>query len=351
MDGVAGSEVGVLSQLNSNTGFRTNVGFVNLGGSGSVVRVRLFDGQGVALGSEIAEPVGPGEWRQVNRVFRIANAGDCTGCYAMIDLAGGGDGPVWAYASVVDNGSGDPTTIPMEKVSQQAVGSDVLVAGIAETAGAAGTRWKSDVAALNLSGSAVEGTVEYRHGSGVARSDLLIGDGELLLWENVASLLGAPDSAGAVAITADGPLVVTARTFNDADAGTFGQFIPGLGPSASVGPGSPAVLPQIKRNDDFRTNVGFTNYSDVPCDVTVRLVDASGQQLGSSVMVSDIPPGGWKQQNRIFREAGVSECELGYAAISVETEGCGVWAYASVVDNGSGDPTTIPATVLFHIVP
>jgi hypothetical protein len=68
-------------------------------------------------------------------------------------------------------------------------------------------------------------------------------------------------------------------------------------------------------------------------------------------MVSNIPPGGWAQQNRIFREAGVDECELGYAAISVETEGCGVWAYASVVDNGSGDPTTIPTTVLFHVVP
>jgi hypothetical protein len=97
--------------------------------------------------------------------------------------------------------------------------------------------------------------------------------------------------------------------------------------------------------------VGFTNYGATSCDVVVTLLDADGQQLGSPVMVSDIPAGGWKQQNRIFREAGVSECELGYAEISVETEGCGVWAYASVVDNGSGDPTTIPATVLFHIVP
>jgi len=258
---------------------------------------------------------------------------------------------VWAYASVVDNGSGDPTTIPMEKLGSVDEDADLLVAGIAETAGAAGTRWKSNVAALNLSGGMVAGMAEYRHGGGTAEADFELADGELLEWENIAAMLGASDSAGAVSVTADGPLVVTARTFNDAEAGTFGQFLPGLGLSASFGLGSPAVLPQIKRTDDFRTNVGFTNYSDAACDVRVSLHGSDGAQLGSDVVVTDIPPGGWKQQNRIFREAGVAECEVGYASVAVETEGCAVWAYASVVDNGSGDPTTVPVTVLFHIVP
>ncbi len=349
-DGIAGSEIGVLSQLHSNSGFRTNIGFVNFGASGVTAGVRLFDGDGTFLGSELGEQVPAGGWHQVNRVFREADAGACTGCYALVEILDG-EGPIWSYASVVDNGSGDPTTIPMEIMGSDDAEADLLVAGIAETAGAAGTRWKSNVAALNLSGDSVVGTVEYRYSGGVADADFELGDGELLEWENIAALLGAPDTAGAVAVTADGPLVVTARTFNDAATGSFGQFIPGLGISAWVDRNSPAVLTQIKRTDDFRTNVGFTNYSDAACDVEITLHGADGAQLGSPVTVTDIPPGGWKQQNRIFREAGVAECEVGYAFVGVLTEGCGVWAYASVVDNGSGDPTTIPVTVLFHIVP
>jgi hypothetical protein len=204
---------------------------------------------------------------------------------------------------------------------------------------------------LNLSGSDVTGTVEYRHSGGTAEAEFELDDSALIEWESVAELLGAPDSAGAVYITADEPLVVTARTFNDADAGTFGQFLPGLGTAASFWAETPAVLTQIKRTDDFRTNVGFTNYGQVACDVEVTLYGSDGTQLGSPVMVTDIPPGGWKQQNRIFREAGVDECQVGWASLSVENQACGVWAYASVVDNGSGDPTTIPVTILFDTFP
>jgi hypothetical protein len=32
---------------------------------------------------------------------------------------------------------------------------------------------------------------------------------------------------------------------------------------------------------------------------------------------------------------------IGYATIEVRTAGGMVWAYGSVVDNGTGDPTTI----------
>jgi hypothetical protein len=349
-DGVSGTDVGALSQLTSNAGFRTNIGFVNFGDSGTIVRVRLFDGDGNPVGSDLGEIVGAGEWWQVNRVFREANAGNCTGCYALVDLIDGDDGPVWAYASVVDNGSGDPTTIPMEIVGSNE-DEELLVAGIAETGGAAGTRWKSNLAALNLSGTAVTGTVEYRHSGGTIETEFDLDDSELIEWENIAELLGAPNSAGAVFVASDEPLIVTARTFNDADTGTFGQFLPGLRVVASFWANSLAVLTQIKRTDDFRTNVGFTNYGQVACDVEVTLYGPDGAQLGSPVMVTDIPPGGWKQQNRIFREAGVAECQVGWASLSVESQDCGVWAYASVVDNRSGDPTTIPVTIPFDTFP
>ena len=102
------------------------------------------------------------------------------------------------------------------------------------------------------------------------------------------------------------------------------------------------MLSQIKRTDDFRTNVGFINFSSLPCSVRIELFGADGAQLGADVVVDGIPAGGWKQRNRIFQAAGVDECPIGYAVVTALTPGCEVWGYASVVDNGSGDPTTVP---------
>ncbi len=341
-DGLLAGQTAALSQLRSSSDFRTNVGFVNFGGDTAVVQTRLHDGNGQPVaGGPLTDSVPPWGWHQRNRAF---GSTVCEGCYATVSLAGG-EGPIWAYASVVDNHSGDPTTVPMEIVSVLHDGGELLVAGVAEISGAAGTDWKSNVAALNRSGRHVDGTLFYRHADGVASTAVSLADGELVEWENVAALLGVPDSSGAAAVAADGPLVVTARTFNATADGTYGQFLPGLGSAAAVAPGGVGVLSQIKRTADFRTNIGFTNFSADACDVRIRLFGADGTQKGEEILVQDVPAGGWKQQGQVFRTAGVAECPIGYAVVTADTPGCELWSYASVVDNDSGDPTTIPVTV------
>jgi len=344
-EGLVGDSVAVLSQLDSGSSFRTNVGFVDLGGSGAVVRIRLFDGDGETVGSELAETIPDGGWFQVNRVFRAANVGACSGCYALIDLAGG-EGPVWAYASVVDNSSGDPTTIPEVLTDGVTTAGDerYLVAGVASTDGANQTKWKSNLALLNLSGQGVTADLTYRRSGGSEASSVILGDGELHEFANIAAdLFGAPDSSGAVDVETDGPLVVTARTFNDSPDGTFGQFLPGLGVSAALTPGDDGYLSQLKSNDEFRTNIGFSNYGASTCNVRVFLHDDQGIQKGQ--FYSSVPAGGWSQVNRVFEASGVGPCPLGYAIVKVLTGGCKVWAYASIVDNGSGDPTTVPVVI------
>jgi hypothetical protein len=345
-DGITGDQVATLSQLRSDADFRTNIGFVNFGEEDELARIRLFDGAGAQVGAALNESVPAGGWFQVNRVFSAAGAGDCGGCYALVDLAEGGGGPLWAYASVVDNSSGDPTTVPtLIRPSVKQGPYDYLVAGVAQLAGAAGTNWKSNVAALNLSGSASQATLEYRWSGGTVQEEFELENGELIEWENLAALLGAPDSAGAVGIASERPLVVTARTFNDVPGGTFGQFLPGLEVDHAIGEGRPGVVSQIKRSEAYRTNIGFTNYGEQPCAARIRLFGGDGTQQGSEVIVTDVPAGGWKQQNRVFQEAGVSGCPICYAVVEVVTAGCEMWAYGSVVDNGTGDPTTIPVAV------
>ncbi len=344
-EGFAGDAVAVLSQLDSGSGFRTNIGFIDLGGDGAVVRIRLFDGGGETVGSQLAEIIPPGGWVQVNRVFRAADAGPCSGCYALVDLAGG-DGPVWAYASVVDNSSGDPTTIPESLAEGAATAGDerTMTAGIAETDGANETKWKSNLALLNLSGQGVTADLTYRHGDGAGAATVTLADGELREFANIAAdLFGAPGSSGAVDVEADGPLVVTARTFNDSPDGTFGQFLPGLAVSAALSPGDEGYLSQLKSTEDFRTNIGFTNYGASECNVRVSLHDGRGVQVGQ--FHASVPAAGWSQVNRVFEASGAGACPIGYAVVKVLTGGCRVWAYASIVDNGSGDPTTVPVVI------
>ncbi len=191
--GIAAGAEATLSQLSSSSEVRTNIGFVDLGGTGAMARIRLFDGSGAAVGSELGEIIPAGGWSQRNRVFHAAIAGDCMGCYAVVDIVGNG-GPIWAYASVVDAASGDPTTIPMERIDTVPVAGDerYLVAGVASTDGANQTRWKSNLALLNLSGQGVTADLTYRHSGGSEVSSVTLGDGELHEFANIAAdLFGA----------------------------------------------------------------------------------------------------------------------------------------------------------------
>ena len=330
----------VLAPLASNDSFRTNIGFVNPSGETRVGLATLFGPDGVQRGSQLHASVEGGRWVQVNRVFEQASAGACDGCYAVAEVLDGGG--LWAYASVVDNGSGDPTTIPQVFLEDAGGGGRWLIAGIADVAGVNNTRWKSTLSLVNHGGQAVDARVDYRSSSGRSGIDVVFERDGMLAWPSVVvDLFDLPSTAGVVEISSAARPVATARTYNDAPAGTFGQFLPAVEEADAIGMGQIGVLTQVRRSSTFRTNVGFVNFADVPCEVVIRLNDASGRPLGNTV-VFVVPGGSWAQQDRVFQAAGVSSCPLGYAEIEVVGTSCKVWAYASVVDNDSGDPTTIP---------
>jgi hypothetical protein len=218
-----------------------------------------------------------------------------------------------------------------------------LTAGIARTAGAAGTNWRSKVALLNRSGGVASTTVSYVRESSTVSTSVNLVDGELVAWDNVLEDLFdlSGDSSGALKVESDRELVVTARTYNLTDQGTFGQFLPGVISSEALGRGRIGVLTQLTKNSSFRTNIGFVNLSLVPCQVQVRLHDALGARIGS-VRTIDVGPMGFNQESNIFGKAGAGSHANAYARFEVLTAGCQVWGYASVIDETSGDATTIP---------
>jgi hypothetical protein len=236
----------------------------------------------------------------------------------------------------------------------QPVERSYLTAGMAHAPGANDSQWRSKLAVLNATGAAatadgmgrpVEVTLTYRYGSEVATETITLAAGELRAWDDVAlELFGiADDSAGSVQVTADAPVVVTARTYNMGDVGTFGQFLPGVEMNETMTSGQTGVLSNLSNTDRFRTNIGFINLGEAQVQVRITLYDATGQMLGTRNL--NIPPGAWRQQNDIFGAVGAGMMDNAYAEAEVVTNGGKVWGYASVVDDPPGDPTTIPIAI------
>ena len=135
-----------------------------------------------------------------------------------------------------------------------------LVAGVADTAGAAGSRWKSNLAIANRSAwTAVRGPHLSARRRRVHRT-VARADGGAWSSTTWPPAVRGPDSSGVVDVQSSTPLViVTARTFNDTSTGTFGQFLPGVETVDGMSGGQTAVLSQLRSYYDFRTNIGFVN--------------------------------------------------------------------------------------------
>ena len=73
------------------------------------MEVDLFFADGTAAG-ELSYPLKPFEFRQINDAFSLAGAGDVDDGFAIVRTTNE-TGRFLAYASVVDNGSGDAVFI------------------------------------------------------------------------------------------------------------------------------------------------------------------------------------------------------------------------------------------------
>ncbi len=59
-------------------------------------------------------------------------------------------------------------------------------------------------------------------------------------------------------------------------------------------------------------------------------------------MTQTVQPSAWRQVNDVFATAGAGSRHWAFATVEVDTSGGLVWAYGSVVDAETGDPTTMP---------
>jgi plastocyanin len=185
--------------------------------------------------------------------------------------------------------------------------------------------------------------------SGVATKTITVTRRSMAVYDDVVqSLFGGGPPLGAVRLTSDDDFVATQRIYADESAsaknGTLGQFVPGLEVSQALKKG---VLIQLKANGGrgtkgtFRTNWGGVNPNDQAVNVKYTLYDKNNQVAGTNTL--DIPPFGVISPTEISGFFGAQAADLSNAWISFDSP-LPVFFYASVLDNGSEDPTFIPAS-------
>jgi subtilisin-like proprotein convertase family protein len=319
-----------LPQLQANAAFRTNVGLNNISGETSTVRVEIFDASGAPIEAR-DELLGP--WGHAQ--FGIHGGRSIDLARAEVRVVGG-NGSVVAYASVVDNVSGDSIYIPALGTP---AGRVQRVAVVANANGGGNTQWRSDVCLVNPWAEERAVALTYFGSDGDIRttSVALPPRASRMLADVVGATFGASNARGQLEI---GPsdLLVTSRTWTPGGAGTYGQFIGAVPPDEALRSGQAHSI-QIENSAAYRTNVGIAEVGGAPVTARVRLFDGGGVERFSHTAA--IPANGQIQ----FGLAALGAPDLSNARVSFEViDGAGaILGYASVVDNRSGDPIYVPA--------
>ena len=202
---------------------------------------------------------------------------------------------------------------------------------------------------MNASGGAASLTATYLPSGGGAPRTFrgTLDAGTRLFPDVLVTLFGvdaAARSSGAIRVSSDRRLVVSSRTWNAAESGTYGAHLGGVDERRAVTPGRPGILPQLSSGAATRTNVGLTNLGGAAAVAVVRLLDADGRALGHETVV-EVPAGTLVQVDDVFRACGAGAAAVARGEVEVRTAGGKVFAYASVIDNATSDPTIVPVIV------
>lgn len=332
--GLVAGEVGYLPGLRSDGVFYTNAEVVNVGTVATDVELRFFGSSGTLLKTE-SRSTQPGQRVSLTKVLPTGQAS----AFAEVRVAAT-DARVIAFASVVDDSSKDPTTVPLF-CDRAAVGAhSYYVSGVARWPGFAPAFWYTDATALNPTDTATDLTFTFYGSGGTATQTRSLPAGQQLSFRDVlVSLFGlGRNDVGLLKVDGAQPVMALARTYSQVSPGqpTYGQGYVGYEVSQAIGPGTVAYLPGLRNDPPYYTNIELLNVGTGVTEVEVRYFSNAGTEIGHTTKTV--------QPNQ---RVGVSKVlpagsTMAFAEVRVLGELGKVLANASVVDDLSKDPTTVP---------
>lgn len=163
---------------------------------------------------------------------------------------------------------------------------------------------------------------------------------QMLVFDDVLTSLFQSTGLAGIRLSSSDDFLATQRIYAATPAGTLGQFLTGIDSASAVKNG---VLIQIKSSPAFRTNLGLLNPNGATANTTWRLYDKNNAVIGTPKTLA-LPPYAVISPTEIkgFFGGAAASADLSDAWVSYTSDQPLV-AYASVVDNGSTDPTYIEA--------
>ena len=223
-----------------------------------------------------------------------------------------------------------------------------LIPAAAHVAGAFETNWRTDVDAYNPAADTLFfDLILLKAGEDNSNGQVMhqaLQPGAAFTFADIVMERFSFEGSGAVLVRSDHPVFpMASRTYNDLTAvgkGTYGQYVPALAQDELLGPNQTGTLLMLRGAPGFRTNLGLASMTAYPITITISMFDSLGQPGGT--VKQDLPAFGYVQINDILSQGTA----LGYTPVikvTSVTKGALYTAYASVVDNTSGDAIFVPA--------
>jgi plastocyanin len=163
---------------------------------------------------------------------------------------------------------------------------------------------------------------------------------QMVVYNDVVASLFHSSGLGAIRLKSDDDFVATQRIYAVAANGSLGQFVGGVEASSAKMKG---VIIQLAASGTFRTNVGAANPNAAAATVTWHLYDKNNAVVGTPFVVTMPPYAVISPSGLAGYAVGSAGADLSDAWLSYSSDQP-IVAYGSVIDNGTTDPTYIPAS-------
>ncbi|HVT04502.1 MAG TPA: Ig-like domain-containing protein [Thermoanaerobaculia bacterium] len=353
---VGPGETGVLTGLRKDATIHTNLYLQEMAGSATTARIDFYDANGGRVGG-LDSSLGAFGFNAVGAV--IPNAA----VMATVTNSSG-SGRLQAYATPVDDASGDTWAVADWNRQNALTGNEAMMIPVAGfVPGANGANFRTDIAVTNIgTGSGSITLTYYPSGVGAVTKSIPLSPNQTSVTSDVTETLfsipGASVGWISLAPQAGARFAVTSRTYTaSTDPGTFGTGVPTLALNKALAKGQFQTFGGIedtniktqnnRSGNTFRTNIALVETRGVAVSVRVSVSFANGTSLagGSNGMKNfDLTPHQFLQLNGVVRQILGASRDTNYGdlhnvqvKIEVIDGGGAVIPFVTSTDNGTND--------------
>ena len=279
---VVASDHLVLTGLRADTSTHTNLFIQETSGAPVTVQTEFFDVNGTSLGTR-TDTAPPFVLLQINSQVPSGAVS------AIMTNTGAAPGRFLAYATPVDNNSGDNWAVAdWARLAGDPPFAPTVIPVAGSAQGANNTFFRTDLAIMNSGTSSGSGTLTYfpRGGTPVTKTISLGAHQSSIITDVIGTTFTMPSTLGYMTFTpVTGTFAVNSRTFSTDTSGvkpgTFGSGVPAVANASALVPGSFRAIGNLDdaapatvlagRPATFRTNMGIMETSGQPATVRVTL--------------------------------------------------------------------------------